>query len=181
VQLLIKRILRLARGKPSVVSLHWQHAARGQETLGSLDFGAASMAGEEAGRRGIPSLLNPSSASNEGQQEHIASDVTQVISPSPPHVLFLLSLSSSSLPFGGRHERLTVRVWRLIPSAHRLDTSDRAQANRRQGRGRCPDRRQGRGVPATLLRQGSQRFEVWHFFPSSLFPQLVREFRRNSE
>ena len=109
------------------------------------------MAGEEAGRRGVPSLLNPPSASSEGQQEHIASDVTQV----PP-----LSVSSSCLPFGGRHERLTVRERRLIPSAHRVDTSDRAQANCRQGRGRCPDRRQGRGVPASLLRQGSQRFEV---------------------
>jgi len=39
---------------------------------------AASMAGEEAGRRGIPSLLNPSSSSSEGEREHIASDVTQV-------------------------------------------------------------------------------------------------------
>ena len=36
------------------------------------------MAGEEAGRRGIPSLLNPSSSSSEGEREHIASDVTQV-------------------------------------------------------------------------------------------------------
>uniref|UniRef100_A0A804R112 Tryptophan synthase beta chain-like PALP domain-containing protein n=1 Tax=Zea mays TaxID=4577 RepID=A0A804R112_MAIZE len=41
------------------------------------------MAGEEAGRRGVPSLLNPPSASSEGQQEHIASDVTQLIGWTP--------------------------------------------------------------------------------------------------
>nr|CAB3467009.1 unnamed protein product [Digitaria exilis] len=35
------------------------------------------MAGEELGRRGVPSLLNPSSSSSEEQQEHIASNVTQ--------------------------------------------------------------------------------------------------------
>lgn len=49
-----------------------------------MDLGAAaSMAGEEAGRRGVPSLLNPPSASSEGQQEHIASDVTQLIGWTP--------------------------------------------------------------------------------------------------
>jgi hypothetical protein len=58
------------------------------------------MAAEEAGRRGIPSLLNPSSASSEGQQEHIASDVTQVRPPScslPSLSFFLLRLPACVL------------------------------------------------------------------------------------
>jgi cysteine synthase len=40
------------------------------------------MDGEEVGRRGIPTLLKPSSSSSDGsagEQEHIASDVTQVL------------------------------------------------------------------------------------------------------
>ncbi|OQU75833.1 hypothetical protein SORBI_3010G039401 [Sorghum bicolor] len=42
------------------------------------------MAGEEAGRMGIPSLLYPSYAcSSEEQQEHIVSDVTQLIGWTP--------------------------------------------------------------------------------------------------
>ncbi|XP_066370620.1 cysteine synthase-like isoform X2 [Miscanthus floridulus] len=42
------------------------------------------MVGEEAGRRGIPSLLYPSSyACSEGQQEYIVSDVTQLIGWTP--------------------------------------------------------------------------------------------------
>jgi hypothetical protein len=50
-------------------------------------------------------------------------------------------------------------------SAHRMDATDRAEADCREGRSGCPNRRQDRGVPATLLRQGSQRFEV-------LFPHV---------
>jgi hypothetical protein len=45
-------------------------------------------------------------------------------------------------------------------SAHRMDATHRAEADRREGRSGCQDRRQDRGLPATLLRQGSQRFEV---------------------
>ncbi|AQL02087.1 Pyridoxal-5'-phosphate-dependent enzyme family protein [Zea mays] len=44
------------------------------------------MDGEEVGRRGIPTLLKPSSSSSDGsagEQEHIASDVTQLIGWTP--------------------------------------------------------------------------------------------------
>ncbi|GJN00911.1 hypothetical protein PR202_ga18138 [Eleusine coracana subsp. coracana] len=43
------------------------------------------MAGEESGRRGVPSLLNSSSSSSNGGvgQEHIAADVTQLIGWTP--------------------------------------------------------------------------------------------------
>jgi cysteine synthase A len=58
---------------------------------------ATSMAGDEAGRRGVPSLLSPSSSSSsEGQQEHIASDVTQVKAPAPYLLLVLCLLSAVS-------------------------------------------------------------------------------------
>ena len=77
------------------------------------------MAGEEAGRRGIPSLLYPSSyACSEGQQEYIVSDVTQV--RQAPCVLFLLSRSSFCLPFLGFLFRLPACLLGLIRPHERL-------------------------------------------------------------
>nr|CAB3503918.1 unnamed protein product [Digitaria exilis] len=54
------------------------------------------MAGEELGRRGVPSLLNLSSSSSEEQQEHIASNVTQartLISSAAASVSFIFWLA----------------------------------------------------------------------------------------
>jgi hypothetical protein len=55
------------------------------------------MDAEEVGRRGIPSLLKPSSSSSDGgagEQEHIASDITQVRSPTLScHPIFLVLIS----------------------------------------------------------------------------------------
>lgn len=76
---------------------------------GSLDLGAASsMAGEEAGRRGVPSLLNPPSASSEGQQEHIASDVTQVRLLAPSRSLAVPALPCLPACLLGHHEPATI-------------------------------------------------------------------------
>lgn len=108
-QLLIKE----SRGSQAAIlspglGLRCQHAC-GQETLGgSLDLGAAaSMAGEEAGRRGVPSLLNPPSASSEGQQEHIASDVTQVRLLAPSRSLAVPALPCLPACLLGHHEPAT--------------------------------------------------------------------------
>lgn len=60
--------------------------------------------------------------------------------------------------------------WETISSAHWMDATDRTEANRQQGRSGCPDRWQDGGLPAPLLRQGSQRFEV--LLTSHFFPQL---------
>jgi hypothetical protein len=68
----------------------------------------------EVGRRGIPSLLKPSSSSSDGvsgREEHIASDVTQVRSSYLFHSTFfrfLFVAVTGSL--GGMHERLRLFV-----------------------------------------------------------------------
>ncbi|CAD6337697.1 unnamed protein product [Miscanthus lutarioriparius] len=95
----------------------------------------------------------------EGQQEHIASDVTQVVSPSP------LKFSSFSLTlvfvlafwFWGRHERLTVRVRRFLQL---IGWTPLIELKRIAGKEGVDARIVGK-VEAyqPLLRQGSKRFE----------------------
>ena len=89
---------------------------------------AASMAGEEAGRRGIPSLLNPSSSSSEGEHEHIASDVTQV--KTLPLIFSSFSVASVSTLFFRIHVQRFLQLigWTPLIELKRITGKDGVDA-----------------------------------------------------
>ncbi|KAK3128400.1 hypothetical protein QOZ80_6BG0461050 [Eleusine coracana subsp. coracana] len=77
------------------------------------------MAGEESGRRGVPSLLNSSSSSSNGgvRQEHIAADVTQLIGWTP--LIELKGITSKD----GIHARIIGKVEAYQPLCSVKDRS----------------------------------------------------------
>jgi len=87
------------------------------------------MDGEEVGRRGIPSLLKLSSSSIDGgagEQEHIASDITQVRSSILScHPIFLVLICFLLM--------FVAAASGTISSARSMDIIDRAEANHQQG------------------------------------------------
>jgi hypothetical protein len=114
------------------------------------------------------------SSSSVEQQEHIASDVTQarpLIFSSVSFFVRLCVLGSTR-----RHERLIVlHVRATISSAHRMDASDRTQANRRQGR--VDARIVGKVEAYQPLCSVKDRSALRSDFFPPLVTQLVREFR----